>query len=409
MTSNLNLNSFLKFGYFMDYSNPAINFDLTRINKKKYADLEEEELKSIGIELWKNAIQKLYQPNKINIVPLSGGIDSRTILATLLEFVPAKDIYTYTFGSPGSYDFEIGNKIAKYLGTKHSKLSLASYKFSLNEEIEASKQIDHQTFLFHHPSFEYLNKFDKNCIFWSGYIIDWIAGSHLPKSNSNTIEEAMGKIYQYDSFVKSINLTNVPVNNLVELFRTPFIDNKLLSFEEQIELKHHLVKYTAPHILYKNINFHTPVLDTDLFSFYLSLEKKYRTGRYLFKKMVISAYPKLFSFPEKSNLGLSLNASKLNLLLRRSISKAKRMSNKVIPIFDNPGLNYINFEEGIRNRADLKKLIYENIMDLKNRKIIDWIDFDEIWERHINKKANHADALIVLASLEIHLKAGKKL
>jgi len=48
-------------------------------------------------------------------------------------------------------------------------------------------------------------------------------------------------------------------------------------------------------------------------------------------------------------------------------------------------------------------------MDLKERKIIDWIDIDNIWKRHINKESDHADALITLASLEIHLKAGKSL
>ena len=60
-------------------------------------------------------------------------------------------------------------------------------------------------------------------------------------------------------------------------------------------------------------------------------------------------------------------------------------------------------------KPDLRKIIYESIMDLKQRKIVEWIDIDGIWKRHINKKANHADALLVLASLEIYLKAGNKL
>jgi len=68
-----------------------------------------------------------------------------------------------------------------------------------------------------------------------------------------------------------------------------------------------------------------------------------------------------------------------------------------------------NIVKELLNRSDLKNIIHENIMDLKQRKIIDWIDIDSIWDRHINKKANYADALLVLASLEIHLKAGKKL
>ena len=57
----------------------------------------------------------------------------------------------------------------------------------------------------------------------------------------------------------------------------------------------------------------------------------------------------------------------------------------------------------------MKKIFYENIIDLKQRKTVDWIDIDGIWRNQIGKKADHADALLVLASFEIHLKAGKKL
>ena len=37
--------------------------------------------------------------------------------------------------------------------------------------------------------------------------------------------------------------------------------------------------------------------------------------------------------------------------------------------------------------------------------IVDWIDISGIWKRHMDKQGNHADALLVLASLEIHMKA----
>ena len=75
----------------------------------------------------------------------------------------------------------------------------------------------------------------------------------------------------------------------------------------------------------------------------------------------------------------------------------------------NPGVNYIDFNMGIRERNDLKSVIYENINDLKSRKIVEWINIEKIWKDHINNKNNHGEALLTLASLEIHLKAGKKL
>jgi len=50
-------------------------------------------------------------------------------------------------------------------------------------------------------------------------------------------------------------------------------------------------------------------------------------------------------------------------------------------------------------------VVYESIQDLKKRRIVDWINIDAIWNRHQNRQANHADALTLLASLEINLKA----
>lgn len=70
-----------------------------------------------------------------------------------------------------------------------------------------------------------------------------------------------------------------------------------------------------------------------------------------------------------------------------------------------PGINYIDFDRGLRERKDLKQVVYENIKDLKKRGILDWIDMDSIWQRHQRKQGNHADALTLLTSLEINLKA----
>lgn len=72
------------------------------------------------------------------------------------------------------------------------------------------------------------------------------------------------------------------------------------------------------------------------------------------------------------------------------------------------GINYLDFNEKIRTKKDLKDLICNNVVDLKQRDIVDWIDIEEILNNHLANKINYADALIVLASLEVHLKGGMK-
>ncbi|MCD4819027.1 MAG: hypothetical protein K8S23_10085 [Candidatus Cloacimonetes bacterium] len=403
----INLNSFLKFGYFLDYENPNIKFDFSGIEKEKYKNIPGEELIGIGIKLWKNAIQEQFKTNKKHVVPLSGGLDSRAILAGLLEFTEAKNIYTYTFGSPDTYDYIIGNLVATKIGTNHSSFPLNQYIFTLQKEIKVSKRIDHQTFLFHHPPLEELDNKFANMIIWSGYIIDWVAGSHLPKQSCLNISDAVNYIHKKDTFVKSVELTNIKSVHLKHLFSTSFISPSILSYEEQIEASYHLKKYTAPHLLYKGFNYVLPVMNRDFFSFFLSLHQRYRKGCNLYKKMLLSNYQELFSLPTKTNLGLPLNASKIEINFNKIVNKGKKVTNKFYPIFTERNANYLDFNNGIREREDLKKVIYESVMDLKKRKIVDWIDIDNIWDEHIKRKVNHADALLVLASLEIHLKAGK--
>ncbi len=121
--SQQNLNSFLKLGYFMGYKNEDISIDVSNIDKKKYRDADENELIHIGSKLWEESINSHFRINQKHLVPISGGLDSRAILAE------AKNIYTYTFGTPNTLDYDV----AKKLGTNHTSFDLTQYIFNQNE------------------------------------------------------------------------------------------------------------------------------------------------------------------------------------------------------------------------------------------------------------------------------------
>ena len=124
---NKNLNSFLSLGYFLDYKNKAISIDLSNVDKEKYKNIHEAELIDIGSEIWRDSISSNFKKNQTHLVPLSGALDSRAILAGILEHTEANNIYTYTFGSPKALDYEIGNYVAKKLGTNHTSLDSTKY------------------------------------------------------------------------------------------------------------------------------------------------------------------------------------------------------------------------------------------------------------------------------------------
>lgn len=405
----INLNTFLKLGFFLRYHNPSYSINISNVNKKLYMDASEAELIDKGVELLKAAISENFIPQETHAVPISGGLDSRFILACLLEHTSAENIYTYTFGSPETWDYEIGNLLAKRIGTHHISFPLTQHQYHMDELIDTSRRMDHQTILFHHPPvYEIDTLFAKHWI-WSGWLGGEIAGSHLPKEPASTLEGAKQSFVRKNTFLASIDIRNSSDEDFFGFIDEDGLNREELCFEEQLDFKNRQLKYIAPHVLFKGVNYKTPFLHQELVDFMLSIPDKYRYKKYLYNKMLLKSFPGLFTLPTKENLGLSLASSRFSVFGRRVFFRIEKEINKIKPVFTDPSINYLDFNQALRERRDLFKVIYDNLMDLKQRKIVDWIDFEQILKRHMNKRANHADVLLVLASLEIHLKAGKKL
>lgn len=402
----LNLNSFLRFGYFLNYRKSEVNHDFSILDKNRLLGLDEEELLRLGADLWIKAVDKQFISNEKNTVPLSGGLDSRAILASLLLFTEARNITTYTFGVPGTLDYEIGNSIGRVAGTRHIPLNLKKYIYCLNDLIDISKRVDHQTLLFLHPDIQDLDRRFKESNIWTGTIIDVYFGRHHHKLKANNWLDAARNSIKENIFVNSIKLTNIDDDSFIPLIDYDAKYENVLEREYIIDLMNRQVKFIAPHVLIKGFNYKT-MLDNDLKAFALSLDQKYLEKQYLYKKIFQFAFKNLFKYGTKSNFGLPLDASAFRIYIKKKQYGLMNKMRTIFPWLINPFINYLDFEYEIRENSSLNKVVYNSIMELKARKIIDWIDFDKIWNDHINKKKNYADALLILSSLEIHLKAGK--
>lgn len=69
------------------------------------------------------------------VLPLSGGLDSRLVLACLLELVPPNRIHAFNYGSRGQLDFEIPPLIAKATGVHFTQVSYDRISISANDII----------------------------------------------------------------------------------------------------------------------------------------------------------------------------------------------------------------------------------------------------------------------------------
>jgi len=343
------------------------------------------------------------------VVPLSGGLDSRAILGGLLEAGVGDRIVCVTFGTPGTFDYEIGRMVAEFAGVRHEAIDLTSVSLSRDELVRFSAETGGWNLLFD----AYYNnllfgRYGPDAVVWSGFFGDALTGNHLPERESGSWEDARRHFARKNRMAVSVDLTPPGFRPEDALPETPFLPRADVSFDDQLDFgvrqESYIRKLFSPERHAVRMPFETP----ELVRFFLALPRRYRMKQYLYKKILIRAFPGLFSLPTKNTYGLGIDADESRIrrhILFLRLRSAFRRFILMKPATVNPETNYIDFEDAIRHRDDVRTLVHESVRDLKQRGVIDWLDTEALLERHMSGRAEHGDALTLLTSLEIHLKA----
>jgi hypothetical protein len=356
--------------------------------------------------------------DNLNIVPLSGGLDSRYILAELLNLGIKDKIITVSYGIPGTYDFEIGKEISKREGLQHEIIDTSNIEVNLDQLINVARNGRSWTLLidaFYHSMI--CKMFGDKATYWSGFMGGELAGSHLPVVESDSWITAKRHFLKWNKFVRSLDLS-MPDHDLIKsLPSSPLIDKSILSYDDQLDFGYRQYNWIKNVVLVKGYNYRVPYLSSEWQRFILSIPRQYRINKFIFKKILEKTHPRFFLYPTTNYWGGSLKSSTATIntriilnSIRRKIENIPHISTSIfdpawrlIKIFKD--VNYIDFNEAIRSRKDFNSLVYSQTQDLKKRKILEWIDIDSIWEDHHEKIINHGSALMLLTALEINIKA----
>ncbi len=403
--TGVHLNSFLRLGFFLDYR-PKLTLDLSSVDPERYAGTHVEDLLRRQAELFRAAVVSRFESHRRHLIPLSGGLDSRAILAVLVECTEARNLHTCTFGTPGTYDYDLGCQVAQRLGTLHACYPLTEHVYTLAELLDVSSRIEHQTILFHHPPLADMERRFGGHVVWSGFLGDKLA---LPPETTVGDEQAKLNFLGKNTYVRSTDLTRPGGAELsAALAIQPAVRSRLL-LEEELNLRYRQLKFIAPHVLAAGFDYRTPFLDRELVDFMLSVPLSMRRGARFYRQFLSRTFPGLFDLGTKANEGLPLGARKPRVLYRKVRRKLQGAMGTHWTRGLDPMLNYLDFGPALRSRPDLRNLVSSSLADLEKRRVVDWIDLGSLWKRHLTGAVDHSDALIVLTSLEIHLKAGMKL
>jgi Asparagine synthase len=398
------INSFISFGYFLDYERDDFPIDFSKIDHAPYAALPEQELVRIGTEKLRESFRLQFETGRDHVVPLSGGLDSRLIVAALRELTEARNIQTVTFGVPGTYDYDIGVLVGKHAGTRQSALPVNCFSYHEDELLDRARRMHGQVIVFHCPPLWHFDRLFGKSLIWSGYVGDAVAGSHLREQPSATQDEAKRRYLARRRLIRSMRLDRASDDEFLPHLTTTNLPPSTLTHDEQLLFAEGVRKFTAPTVLLDGFQYRTPFINTPWMDFMFSVPAEYRLEERLLIKIGQSAFPDLFGLPTKMTYGAKLGSRPELALAKRVVNKARKAVRRYVPAINYGPILYDDFDERYRDSPGLIELARRNLADLAARGVVDWLDLNDIWRRHQSRRGNFADALNALVSLELVLK-----
>ena len=395
------INSYLYYQYIPKNDSDSV-FGLPRV-----IDLHTLSMESLH-SLVNKAIQRNIIEGKLNVVPLSGGLDSRLILSVLSKYVDSSKIEAITLGVPGTYDYEIPKLLAKKLGIRHVLINLNDVTITTEMLLNVSRDMKIWTGVFDafYNSLLY-REYSDDVVFWSGFMGDSITGSHLEWGKDNF--EEWGKVKdifsQHECACKKYALYSPDFVPTSVLKSKPYMVN--VSYIEQLDFIHRQSKCIFPILLapegYKQI---FPFLDVDFATYFLGGQRKERLYQKSYLDLIEKECSLFLEIPLKRYWGMSLKnrSSIFKSIKRKALSAFFKLCGFFRNNITHPMLNYLDYEDVFRHREDYREVILLNLHDLRNRRIIDWVDINNVLRDFFENHKPLSNEIKTLVGLEINLK-----
>lgn len=399
------IDDLLFYGYNPGCQNAALPDVVRESVSSELINLERTELIKEGIDAFRAAIDaelKQINQNVFHIVPLSSGLDSRAILAALLEHPEIKrsKIRTVSIGTPGTWDYEISQEIAESIGVKNTALNLDASSFDWSESSIRSyaRSLDCPTRMFEgYVNSEISDLFDDDYVIWSGFFGGESAGAHQPDNPSQEWKKACTYFADMNAYAPS--LVNSSFDPIEVLPDEPYLDSNELNYEEQLDFAHRQQCFVRPLII-QNDTYLTPFMREEWLKYILNIPTRERNNRSMFINIMTKNYPRLFSHPTDSKQGLPPNTGQYRVLAQRiMLFTIQKISNLAGQKIVHPGTNYVDFDSKLRQECEFRTTVHSLVGSFEERT---GYEISTIWTNH-QQGENNAAELRAIASAELYL------
>ena len=386
---------------------------------EEYEDQSEEYYVEKLSKLILQAVERQMKGKHNLGVPLSGGIDSRTIVASIdKKHYP---IHTFTFGKLNCDDARFAQMVANKVGTNHHFFEfkpddLASYAEKAVYITDGMLNCVHA-----HRMQTYGEMREFMDVGLSGFAGDLIiGGSYIANEilTAKSDEEFAQAVYNKMA-------GKIPENVIHNLFNKEYCENvKCSAFKSLKQLLQnynnklfgnrsdhfflHLSRTTrftinGLIIMHSQLEFRCPFYDNNFIDFIFSVPIPLRVKSRIYIKTTKKLFPSICKIPWQRT-GLPLTASNLQLKRHNKIKGVKRRINRITgkTIFEDTK-NFADYDEWMRNSKKLRGYIMGILLDERTlaRPYFNPKCIKEILDLHMSGKKNHSELIGRLLTFEL--------
>lgn len=347
---------------------------------KKYEDHPEEFYIEKLSGLISQAVERQMNGNHRIGALLSGGLDSRTIVASIHK--RHYPIHTFTHGRPGCNDARFAQMIADKLGTNHH-----FFEFKPDDMVSQAERMvyitDGMLNVIHAQRMQTYSEIAGYIdVVLHGWIGDATTGAFLEGLLANliNIERDNVKIFKRVCDYMPVDLPGALFNSSY----FPLVKENLEFSEKYISRTGENVKLPSNRLMYYNFkernrrlistgfifmrNFlevRIPFSDYDYVDFIFNIPPAFKIDQMLYKKMILAAFPHLRNVPSQAT-GVPLYKSNLRIQLslfsKQMINKAVKKIRKSV-LFSDGDVHLVDYGRWMRTDKKLKDYILSILLD----------------------------------------------
>ncbi len=343
-------------------------------------------------EVIDGSIQRLINSanNAAIVVPISGGLDSRLVLAKLVEH-GYKNLSSFSYGPKGNADARIGKDVSAQLGVPWEFVSISTKETKSFYQSETRKEysafadglnvIPNYQDLLPIYKLKKAGRLSTDTLIVNGQSGDFNSGGHLPESlmsHEATLDDLVSELIKkhYSLWGKLLTENNIKkineniiqhlINSDEKSIHDELTSNELANLYERWEFEERQIKYivNGQRVYdYFSLDWRLPLWDGEFVRFWCHVPVELRYKQKLYRKYLSSwNYKELFKEFNPPISAWSKKAScaivPLSLLLRVTLGRRRR--NYLIKYFD-----YIS-RYGNHYHSFGFKTFSENIHEIKN-------------------------------------------